>query len=360
MIERVQPPSHPISALASPLGGEGTLKRRVAAIVDRPDWRVGKCGVAIVAVAAISLFCSVRSSADTPPPASAAAPVEAPTDTPQKTVRVVNELGEPVTGATVAPWAIRSVEGVSMLWAPNGFGESNPPTLTTDADGKATIPIPQFAQRADRILPRELACRVEHPDYAQTVQSDVCVTPEELEKVATIVLQHGARIEVTALRGGQPLPVDRVRAQWSGPAEGGATVNTQGHLELPRLAGMQLVRLAYLPEQGPMLISDVEVLKLANGERRELAVEVKPAVRVEGRLDPSLPRPVRNGRILAKIIETADSDFDWRANAWIHADGTFAPRRATPRRASSNRPVRWIHGEGRHSTRVCEAALRLR
>ena len=72
VIERVQAPSHPISAMASPLGGEGTLKRRVAAIVDRPDWRMGKRGVAIVAVVAISLLCSVRSSADPPPPAPAA------------------------------------------------------------------------------------------------------------------------------------------------------------------------------------------------------------------------------------------------------------------------------------------------
>lgn len=259
----------------------------------------------------------------------AQAPAAAPTDTLQKTVRVVNELGEPVAGATVAPWAIRSVQGGHGRWWPNGFGGSEPPILTTDADGKATIPFPRFARQAERILPQELTCRVQHPDYAETVHNNVSVTPEELEKVATIVLQPGARVEVTALGGGQPLPAVRVRAQWSGETwSGDATVNAQGRLELPRLAaGTQSLRLVYVPEQGPMLISDVETLKLANGERRELSIEVKPAVRVAGRLDPAVPRPVKNGRIVAEIIDTASDDsarLGWRATATTDENGAFA------------------------------------
>ncbi|HTU26000.1 MAG TPA: M56 family metallopeptidase, partial [Pirellulales bacterium] len=258
---------------------------------------------------------------------AAPAPIEAQTDTLQKTVRVVNELGEPVAGATVAPRAIRSVQGAHGVWMPGGFGDSTPPVLTTDADGKATIPFPRFARAAERIPPRELTCRVDHPDYAETTQNDVSVTPEELDKVATVVLQKGARVEVTPLQGGQPLPADWVRAQWSGPATRGAKVNADGRLELPRLvAGTQLLRLAYVPEQGPLLISDVETLKLTNGERREVKIEVKPAARVAGRLDPAVPRPVKNGRVVASIIEKREGDWaglHWAATATTDVDGTF-------------------------------------
>ena len=109
-----------------------------------------------------------------------------------KTIRVVDEQGNPIAGATVIPWAIRTTGDVQGGWELNGFGRSWPPTLTTDADGKATIPFPKFAVPEEQIRPKDVTCRVEHPDYAQTSQNDVPVTPEELANITTIVLHPGA------------------------------------------------------------------------------------------------------------------------------------------------------------------------
>ena len=175
-------------------------------------------------------------------------------------------------------------------------------------------------------MAKELTITIKHPDYVETSQNNVSVTPEELEQVATIIVHDGARLEVTATAAGQELPIDRVRAEFNGPAAWGAKVHDRGRLELPRLSpGTQLLRVVYLPEKGPMWISDVQTLKLADGERRELAVEVKPSVRVEGRLDPAVPRPVKNGRVVARIIEKGDDSggLHWGATATPAEDGTF-------------------------------------
>jgi beta-lactamase regulating signal transducer with metallopeptidase domain len=344
VIDRIQTPAHPISAMASPLGGEGTLKQRVEAIVAGGDWRVGKMAVAALAMVAISLFCSVQTSADQPPPAALAEPpaAESPVAAPSaavpsaavpvemlsKTIRVVDAQGAPIAGATVVPWAIRTVKGSHGPWRLAGLGDSEPPTLTTDADGRATIPFPRFAQRSERILPRELTCRVEHPGYALTDYNDVIVMPDELEKVQTIVLQTGARVEVVAFDGDRPLPMDRVRAQWSSPGMSDSEpseVNPAGRLELPRLPpGTELLRLAYFPEQGPMLLSEVETLHLANDKRKELRIEMKPTTRAEGRLDASVPRPIKNGRVVAEIIDKLEmQSLNWTSYANIREDGTF-------------------------------------
>ena len=62
IVDRTNALSDRIPAVAGAVGGHGTLKQRVEAIVVHRDWRLGKLGAAAVAVAAISVLCSVRGS----------------------------------------------------------------------------------------------------------------------------------------------------------------------------------------------------------------------------------------------------------------------------------------------------------
>ena len=54
--------------------------------------------------------------------------------------------------------------------------------------------------------------------------------------------------------------------------------------------------------------------------------ELKPGVHVEGRLADDVPRPIKNGRVVARIVEAQTgwvNDSHWDAVADIAADGTF-------------------------------------
>ena len=247
----------------------------------------------------------------------------------KKTVRVVDAAGKPIPGASVVPFGV-VVGRTSGLWTPEGYFHSEPPTLITDAEGRATILFPRFADPADKIRPTLLICRVEHPDYVESLNNQIWVAGAEGEKTATIVLQHGAQLEVSAVVGERPLPMDRVFALWSAPSFDGqkkTRITAEGRLQLPRLpAGGELMRLVYTPPDGSVLFSDPQRLRLVDGERRQLRFEMKRAVSVEGRLDNHVPRPVKNGRVVADAILAPEDghNLGWRVWAAIREDGSFA------------------------------------
>ena len=248
----------------------------------------------------------------------------------KKQIRVVDEAGQGIAGATVVPWAVRSKLGHGK-WMAKGQFDSEPPTLTTDAEGKATIPFPRFVDKDEKVPPQELTCRVEHPDYAATTYNDVPVTDGALADTSTIAMQAGAKISVVALIGDQVLPVDRVYAQWSSRSYSGGNktkVTADGALDLPRLpAGSELLQLVYVPDDGPTMYSDVQTLALVDGARHNLRLQMKPSVRVEGRLDGPVARPVKNGRVIGEVIfaddNAAGETLDWRVAATMRIDGSF-------------------------------------
>jgi beta-lactamase regulating signal transducer with metallopeptidase domain len=246
----------------------------------------------------------------------------------EKVVLVIDTLGKPVVGATVVPWAIRFNRG-HHSWTTNGNGASEPPVLTTGADGKVTIRFPRYVNRSSHELSEQLTCRVNHPDFAETSYNDVPVTGAELPKIGTIVLKPGATVEVTAFSGDRPLLMDRVFALWSSRSYEGSKqvkVKADQRLQLPRLpAGEEMMRLAYIPDKGSALFSDVKLQQLSDGNHYELRFEMKPAATVEGKIDASVPRPIKNGRIVAGIIEQS-KDHDslyWQTWALIREDGSF-------------------------------------
>ena len=229
---------------------------------------------------------------------------------PTKVVRIVDDKGNPVPDARVVPWAIRT-ERSHGSWSTKGFGQSEPPELITDADGKVTIPFPKFADRDHKVPVMALTCRVSHPDYVETVYNDVPVTEARANAgalpvvigpqaaappdLATITLGPGDLVEVAALSGDKPLPIEHVYALWSSDAasgHAGTTITDEGMRRLPRLPpGPELLRLAFLPDEGEALFSVVDPLQLTAGKRRKLRMQLEPGAHVAGRLDDSVPRP---------------------------------------------------------------------
>ena len=104
-------------------------------------------------------------------------------------------------------------------------------------------------------------------------------------------------------------------------------INEQGAIVLPRLpAGNELLQVAYVPDEGAVLFSDLKKLDLADGDHHQLRLELQPAVRVEGRLDGPVARPVREGRVIGEVIqwdENVQHPLTWRAAAKMRIDGSF-------------------------------------
>ena len=84
------------------------------------------------------------------------------------------------------------------------------------------------------------------------------------------------------------------------------------------------LRIVHVPETGPTWFSDLIDLRRVNYPFR-LNLALKPGVRVEGSLGERVPRPVKNGRIVAEIIDGTDSwsHWTWLASAKIDPDGKF-------------------------------------
>ena len=103
-------------------------------------------------------------------------------------------------------------------------------------------------------------------------------------------------------------------------------VLTISRLDLTGEHAFGLLRVAEFPEKGPLLFSDLVDLKKHVEDPITLDLALKPGVRVKGRLNAQVPRPIKNGRVVAGI-QTGHNDYGnkwmWHAMATIAADGTF-------------------------------------
>jgi hypothetical protein len=244
----------------------------------------------------------------------------------EKCIRVVDLKGNPVAGATVSVWAFHSAQGYGP-WRKGG-GLPDPPTVKTDAEGRATIPFPEYGNPTERIPMDELTCVVKHSDFATTRYNEVNVRPASLTEEAEIRLAPGARI--TLIPKAETVELDRQRlfVIWSSPTDSYEfEVTPAGWFVLPRLpAGPQLIRLVYLPEVGKPMFSAVLTETLVDGDDLQRALELRSSVTVTGVIDESVPRPIRQGILSAMTIESTSDVFNklsWRTMADIDADGRF-------------------------------------
>ena len=143
-----------------------------------------------------------------------------------------------------------------------------------------------------------------------------------------IVLPEGTDITVKAHLGNDSAPADRlypVLEYWK-PLK---LEDENGVLRVRNidLSGQnQSLRVVHVPESGPAWFSELLDLS-AKGKAPQLSfdVELKPAVRLEGQLSESVPRPIENGRVVASFVGRGSfSVANWVAVAQVAPDGTFA------------------------------------
>ncbi len=256
-------------------------------------------------------------------------------------VVVQDKTGQPIAGATVLPDGFR-VKGRHWVdaygWRKNVFGPPLP--ATTDQEGIARVRYPVMAIAEEKELTGGLVFSVEHPEYGTVRIQEYHVDRPE----APIHLVRGLPVTVSGYFGNDHAAVTNLvpnlseeglhLKDWQYDGSGGFTfhkLSPGGHL-------LQLM--GRLPS-GEIVYSDSQPIAAEPGHTYHYSLEMKPGIRVEGRLDDRVPRPVTNGRVLisvrpkelpAQLIPEDNASIfkkygyfnSWHSYRTIAADGSFA------------------------------------
>ena len=253
-------------------------------------------------------------------------------------VVIQDQDGRPIEGATLSPTGFR-VKGIhgadAYSWRANNSGPAE--KAVTDKEGRGWLKYPVVGLPEEKELTGALIFKVSRPGFAPTfIQSYSVDSPEQ-----PIQLARGAQMEVSAWFGADHQPVTDLIPVIK---PGDALTNQNGILIFDQLSasGHLLQLMGRLPS-GEIVYSEATPFTAAAGKRGKLALEMKPGIRLEGRIDDKVPRPVQNGRVMisvrapqypvSNVIEdyyAADDIYGgysarifWHSYRPINADGTF-------------------------------------
>jgi beta-lactamase regulating signal transducer with metallopeptidase domain len=255
-------------------------------------------------------------------------------------VMVQDDDGKPIEGATVLPDGFR----VKGIHGADGYGWNNklfgpPVAAVTDHNGKAMVKYPVMGIPEEKELTRALIFSISHPEYATVRPQDYSVDSQE----KPIQLTKGIRLEVSAYFGSGHQPVTELipslNQEMIRPDDWQKLDN--GVLAFHKMSpGGHILQLTGQLPSGEIVYSEDLAFTAEKGKDYNYAVEMKPGIRLEGRLDDHVPRPVKNGRVLISVRAKefpawnnyADVDdilkkypnvYLWKSYRPIAEDGTF-------------------------------------
>lgn len=276
-----------------------------------------------------------------------------PPRSPVAILRVMDPAGNPLSGAVITPdYLVPTTVHVPHPWREAPTNAKPEPVVTAD-DGVARLPYPFHAE--GRLETGEIAFAVDHPDHVHAELNVTVATSappdaqvwEKLQFWATrfwvrirdvdapattvIKLDRGAVVEVSGFLESSGSPPITVRPQIRGFPHGEGSSWTEvrpGVLTCRRIkAGRHWLRLTHAAAGGRFYFSEVQRLDARSGETNRFELPLRVGTRVIGRLEDSATRPIRNGRVLARVwpneIPHGKSPPTWRAWCPIGGDGTF-------------------------------------
>ena len=211
-------------------------------------------------------------------------------------VLVVDEKSQPIADAQVRIAGMRSETDPGSWY---GYRGGEVPEGTTDREGSVRLGYWVWVNRDGRT--REVDLMVSHPDFITFRDSSFSVGPGEHK----VVLRRGPTVVVEARFGSPAKLVSDVRIQLDDEAElpqSAWTVQADGRLTTRRIPpGPRLMWIEYESEDHGLWRSEVESFELAEDGYVELYVELRPAERLVGELDPTVPRPIQDGHVMLAI-----------------------------------------------------------
>ncbi len=300
---------HPGHTLA--LEGGSQISRRLEQLAGKQPREWSKThGVAAFALSALLLALTAgcdfnRSTSATRSPASGDVPAESNADTTSEhafaEVTVVDENGQPIEGAEVLPFGfrVRGNDAQSAYgWDPVRFGPRV--AAPTDARGIARIRYPVMAIPAEKQMTGALLLTVSHPRYGREERQYHPVDGS----ARPVRMRRGLSIRVTGFFGPGRQPVTELapcletdhkrRKDW--------VQESPGTLAFHQLSpGEHLIQFMGRLASGEIVYSESLSFRAEPGKEARFDLEMKPGLRIEGRLDARVPRPVKNGRVVVSV-----------------------------------------------------------
>lgn len=242
------------------------------------------------------------------------------------TIQVVDQDGKPIAGVKFDPKYLRMKEdrGSSYGW---GYSEkkstSDPVAVVTNAEGKADVIYPETY--VDGLHPSFVGGRLTHPDFVASSSEVNVSSPNPMQ------MRQGSLLSVSY----EPVP---------GVKLGPAYVDLAGRtgvyfydvawshendglgISARVLANPASVRAVAEDDQGRVYFGEAKAVALLN-DAQKLQFKLKPGHEVRGTLDESVPRPVKNGRVIASIEtpcpENGELKHHWYLTANVAEDGSF-------------------------------------
>ncbi len=224
----------------------------------------------------------------------------------QVLVVVQDEDGKPIEGATIRIRGFRVKGPRQMNWYGVGFlsrvGVTNvsfPPNATTDHEGKGWLKYPAEALPEEKLLTGKLDLTIYHPEFATLPTTEVPVDgPGE-----TVQLTRGAQLQVSGYFGNDHRPVIELAAsvsdddglqKWQKRGDGVFACHDLS-------AGEHLLSVMGRLPSGDFVFSDTFAFTAEKGKHYNFALELKPGIRLEGRINETAQRPAKNGRVLLTV-----------------------------------------------------------
>ncbi len=324
------------------LNGSSQIARRLLHLGQRGtsawNWRHSLAGFGLVG----SLFL-MAAGFDFSKTATAGSKTPTPVEFKEVLVVVQDEDGKPIEGATILPdgFRVQGNHGESPAsayhWNEKLFGP--PVKATTGPEGSAHVKYPVEGIPEEKELVGKLIFSVSHPAYATIrLQSYSVDSPEK-----PIHLSRGIHLEVSGYFGEDHQSVvdlvPNLSEEGARPEDWRKKENGVITFHKPSPGGHLLQLMGRLPT-GQIVYSEGFAFTAEKGKDSQFALEMKPGIRLEGRIDDQAPRPVKNGRVLIcvrpkqfpawLVPEDARDLFKkygyfnfWRSYRPIAGDGSF-------------------------------------
>ncbi len=268
-------------------------------------------------------------------------------------LQMVDSAGHPIAGVAITPDGLRPKSDTSSRGGHFGWTEKShdikPTPLTSDANGRVLLRYPRYVH--ERIETGEVSFEVDHPDYcfdrpfrevsaapsrsgglkARLKFAVFQLLPKGRFTPEPVVLQSGAVVRVSAQNAaGEALTnfvVQLPGLSWLNSSNDWRTVAPRVKESRRVPAGPRTLRVVQLGGTGPISFAEPASFTARAGRTNSFTCRVLPGLRVTGRLDAAVPRPVANGRVIVEVASGVaprpEDRIVWHTWTKVSAEGEF-------------------------------------
>gem|GEM_PF-636817 len=214
-------------------------------------------------------------------------------------VTVQSEDGKPIEGALLQADGLR-VQGDTAShygWPTHITPRS---MASTDAQGHASLryPVHIYFTPGERLITEQLSFTVTHSDFVSQRPTNYRLDG----KAPPVRLIKPAILEVSGYFGPQRTPILNLKPQLGREMSLSWDSTPSGVFTTRRLPpGDHLIQLHGLSPNGELIHADPVTFSAKVGRSQSFNLELKPGIRLEGKIEASIPRPIQNGRVIISV-----------------------------------------------------------